>query len=100
MPLVWLADICYWVLPKPVDLGRLVFDALGGSISRPVLESTAAVSLPLAIITSLLVHRLLLLAACRQFARHRLSSSFLTQARGSRSPVGPSQPCFRLSFGF
>ena len=68
-PLVWLADICYWVLPKPVDLGRLVFDALGrGSISRPVLESTAAVSLPLAILTSLLFTGYVLLAACRQFA--------------------------------
>jgi hypothetical protein len=68
-PLVWLANVCYWLLPKPVDLGRLVFDALGaGSHFRPVLENTAAVSLPLVILTSLLFTGYVLLAACRQFA--------------------------------
>ena len=68
-PLVWLADVCYWLLPKPVDLGRLVFDALGaGLISARSLESTAAVSLPLSVLTSLLFTGYILLAACRQFA--------------------------------
>ena len=67
---VWLTDIGYWLFPKPVDLSQLVFNALGaGAYFRPVLESTAAVSLPLSVATSLVFTGYVLLAASRQFAR-------------------------------
>lgn len=66
---VRLAEISYWLLPKPVDLGRMVFDALGASTSfRPLLENTAAVWPGLSILTSLLFTAYLLFAAARQFA--------------------------------
>ena len=32
---VRLADIGYWILPKPVDLGCLAFDALGAADALP-----------------------------------------------------------------
>jgi ABC-type transport system involved in multi-copper enzyme maturation permease subunit len=69
-PVVWLADICYWLFPKPVDLGRLVFDALGaGSSFRFPLGVGAGVSLWLSVLTSLLFTGYVLFAAARQFAR-------------------------------
>ena len=30
-PLMLLSDFCYWVFPKPVDFGMLLFDSLGAS---------------------------------------------------------------------
>jgi ABC-type transport system involved in multi-copper enzyme maturation permease subunit len=67
---VRLAEIGYWILPKPVDLGRLVFDALGASTSfRPLLDNSAAVWPTLSVLTSLLFTAYLLVAASRQFAQ-------------------------------
>ena len=69
-PLVWLTDLGYWVLPKPVDLGRLVFDALGAQTHfRPLLESTAMLPLSLSVLTSLLFTAYILFAAGKQFAQ-------------------------------
>lgn len=66
----WLSEIGYWLFPKPVDLGRLVFDALGAEAHfRPVVDNVAGLSLGLSIITSLLFTAYLLLAATRQFTR-------------------------------
>ena len=69
-PLVWLADVCYWLFPKPVDLGRLVFDSLGaGSSFRWPLAAGVGVSLWLSVLTSLGFTGYVLFAAARQFAR-------------------------------
>ena len=68
--LVWLADVCYWVFPKPVDLGKLVFDSLGaGTHFHSLLDDRLAVSLGLSVATSLLFTGYVLFAAARQFAR-------------------------------
>ncbi len=68
-PLVWLADIGYWLFPKPVDLGRLVFDSLGaGSYFRGPLSGGPGVSLWLSVLTSLLFTGYVLFAAAKQFA--------------------------------
>jgi ABC-type transport system involved in multi-copper enzyme maturation permease subunit len=67
---VRLADICYWIMPKPVDLGCLSFDALGAqSCFRPILEHPAGLSLSLSVLTSLAFTIYLLIAAERQFAK-------------------------------
>jgi hypothetical protein len=69
-PLVWLVDIGYWLLPKPVDLGRLMFDALGAQAHfRPLYDSAAGLSLSLPVLTSLLFAAYLLVAAGRQVTR-------------------------------
>ena len=69
-PLVWLADICYWLFPKPVDLGRLAFDSLGaGSCFRWPLAGGVGTSLWLSVLSSLLFTGYVLFAAARQFAR-------------------------------
>ena len=48
--LVRLADIGYWILPKPVDLGCLAFDALGAQTHvRPILEHSGGLSLGLSV---------------------------------------------------
>jgi hypothetical protein len=66
--LVRLADIGYWLLPKPIDLGSLVFDALGaGSHFRPLPGHGAAWSLGLSVLTSLAFTAYILFAAARQF---------------------------------
>ncbi len=69
-PVVWLADICYWLFPKPIDLGRLVFDSLGaGSSFREPWAGGAGVSLWLSVLTSLVFTGYVLFAAAKQFAR-------------------------------
>jgi hypothetical protein len=69
-PLVRLADIGYWLLPKPVDLGKLVFDSLGaGTHFRLPLDSTTPPSLGLSVLTSVLFAGYVLLAAGRQWTR-------------------------------
>jgi ABC-type transport system involved in multi-copper enzyme maturation permease subunit len=66
----WAADIGYWLFPKPVDLGRLVFDLLGAeSHFHPVVENVAGASLGLSVLTSLLFTAYILFAASRQFTR-------------------------------
>jgi hypothetical protein len=69
-PLVWLADIGYWLFPKPVDLGKLVFDSLGaGTHFRLPFDNTAAWSLGLSVLTSVLFAAYVLFAAGRQLTR-------------------------------
>lgn len=68
--LVRLADFGYWVLPKPIDLGRLVFDALGaGSHFQSPLGSASATALCLSVLSSLLFTAYILFAAGRQFTQ-------------------------------
>jgi len=68
--IVRLADFCYWVFPKPADLGRLVFDALGGAAHfRTPLEAAANWSPLLSVLTSLAFTAYVLVAASRQWAR-------------------------------
>jgi ABC-type transport system involved in multi-copper enzyme maturation permease subunit len=51
---VRMAEIGYWIMPKPVDLGCLAFDALGAEAHfRPILEHGAGISLGLSVATSL-----------------------------------------------
>jgi len=65
-----MADIGYWILPKPVDLGCLAFDALGAETHfRPILEHSGGISLGLSVLTSLLFTLYVLIAAERQFAK-------------------------------
>ena len=69
-PLVWLAEIGYWVFPKPADLGQLLFDVLGaGAHFRPLLGSAPLMPLGLSVLTSLLFTAYVLLTAGVQFAR-------------------------------
>ena len=69
-PLVWLANVGYWLFPKPVDLGKLVFDSLGaGAYFRTPFAGGAGISLGLSVFTSLLFTAYILFAASRQFAK-------------------------------
>ena len=69
-PLVWLAEIGYWLFPKPADLGQLLFDALGaGTHFHPLLASPTPWLLGLSVLTSLLFTAYVLLTAGVQFAR-------------------------------
>ena len=68
--LAWLANIAYWVFPKPVDLGRFVFDTLGAESGfRPLFEHLPSVSMGMSIFTSLLFTGYVLVAASRHFQR-------------------------------
>ncbi len=68
--LVRMADVSYWILPKPVDLSCLAFDALGAQTHfQPILEHGGSLSLGLSVLTSLLFTVYLLIAAQRQFAK-------------------------------
>jgi hypothetical protein len=67
---IHMANVGYWILPKPVDLGCLAFDALGAqSHFRPILDHGPGVSLGLSVLTSLLFTTYILVAAERQFAK-------------------------------
>lgn len=66
---VRLTNIGYWLFPKPVDLGRIVFDALGaGANFRPTAADVSWSPL-LSVLTSLAFTAYLLLAAGRQWSR-------------------------------
>jgi hypothetical protein len=71
---LWLADAGYWMLPKPADIGMLLFGALDAgqyfrSLFDPVsLAQAGFFSLELSILTSLAFMAYLLVAAARQFA--------------------------------
>jgi len=68
--LVQLVNLGYWLFPKPIDIGRLVFDALGaGANFRPGVEGLASVSLGLSVLTSLLFTGYVLFAAGRQWSQ-------------------------------
>ena len=64
-----LTAVSYWILPKPVDLGQLAFNALGAEANfRPLVENSVAWP-SLSILTSLLFMVYLLFAAGQQFAQ-------------------------------
>jgi ABC-type transport system involved in multi-copper enzyme maturation permease subunit len=71
---MWMADIGYWILPKPGDLSMLLFDALDASqYFRSALDMHAVAnagffSLWLSVLTSLAFTAYMLVAAARQFA--------------------------------
>lgn len=69
-PLVRLVDFGYWIFPKPVDLGSLVFDALGAQAHfHPMFDGAVPVSLGLSILSSAAFAGYVLFAAGRQFAQ-------------------------------
>jgi ABC-type transport system involved in multi-copper enzyme maturation permease subunit len=66
-------DIGYWVLPKPADLGVLLFDSLGaqdhfGKLLDPTALSAHGFSMALSVLTSLAFAAVVLLASVRKFA--------------------------------
>jgi len=64
------ANISYWLLPKPVDLGQVVYHALGAEVFfRPTIEHGPAISLSLSVATSLAFTVYILFAASQQFAQ-------------------------------
>jgi len=68
--LVRLANVGYWLLPKPVDLARFVFDTLGAQSSfRPLFQHPPTVSVGLSILTSLLFTGYVLFSASRYLRR-------------------------------
>lgn len=70
-----LADVGYWILPKPADFSFLLFDALDaqGSFRQQfdlqALREAGFFSLELSVLTSLAFTAYMLLASARQFAR-------------------------------
>ncbi|HEY5312986.1 MAG TPA: ABC transporter permease subunit [Pirellulales bacterium] len=68
-PLQWLVEAGYWILPKPADLGMVLYDALGARDHfSPLFADPALFSFGLSIATSLVFTGYLLWAAARQFA--------------------------------
>jgi len=66
--LIWLADLGYWILPKPADLGMLVYDALGAQdYFQPLFGPVLSISFGLSILSSLAFTAWLLWAAAKQF---------------------------------
>lgn len=72
--LQWSTEIGYWLLPKPTDLGALLFDALdaGKFFAQPfdasLLRAKAAFHPLLSVTASVAFGLLMLAAACREFA--------------------------------
>jgi ABC-type transport system involved in multi-copper enzyme maturation permease subunit len=67
---VRLANVGYWLFPKPVDLGRFIFDTLGAESSfRPLFQHLPSVSVGLSILTSLLFTGYVLFSAGRYLRR-------------------------------
>ncbi|HEX3658903.1 MAG TPA: ABC transporter permease subunit [Pirellulales bacterium] len=68
-PLMGVVEAGYWILPKPADLGMVLYDALGARDHfSPLLTDPALFSFGLSIATSLAFASYLLWAASRQFA--------------------------------
>lgn len=68
-----LIDLGYWVLPKPADLGALLFDSLGagdhfGQMFDPAALAAHGFSMTLSVLTSLAFAAVVLLASVRKFA--------------------------------
>jgi ABC-2 family transporter protein len=66
-------DVGYWVLPKPADLGALLFDSLGaqdhfGKLVDPAALSAQGFSMTLSVLTSLAFAAVVLFASVRKFA--------------------------------
>jgi ABC-type transport system involved in multi-copper enzyme maturation permease subunit len=67
--MVWLAEAGYWILPKPADLGMLVYEALDAkSYFAPLLSEPGIMSFWLSVVTSLAFTGYLLVASAKQFA--------------------------------
>lgn len=67
--LVLVADLGYWLLPKPADLGRLLYDALDAhDFFQPLLAQAPSVSIELSILSSLAFTGFVLWVATRHFA--------------------------------
>lgn len=72
--MVRLADAAYWLLPKPADLGMLLFDKLdannyfGRLLEASALQHAGFFSLELSVLSSLAFMAYLLVASARQFA--------------------------------
>jgi hypothetical protein len=72
-PLRWAAETGYWVLPKPADLGLLLFDALDASkyfetiTAAQLAREQNAFSPLLSLVTSLLFAAFALVATAEQF---------------------------------
>ncbi len=69
-----MADIGYWLLPKPADLGMLLYDALGagdhfGRLLDPAALAPHGFSMTLSVLTSLLFAIYLFCAASQQFSQ-------------------------------
>jgi hypothetical protein len=65
-------DIGYWVLPKPADLGMLLYDSLGahdhfGQLLDPAALATHGFSMTLSVLTSLAFTAVVLLLSARTF---------------------------------
>jgi hypothetical protein len=74
-PWRWCGEVVYWVLPKPADLGMILFDALhadgyfGRPLDAPALAGSGAFIPELSVLTSLLFAVALLVLAAYRFAR-------------------------------
>ena len=72
--MTWLADAAYWLLPKPADLGMLLFDKLdadnyfGRLLDVSALQHAGHFSFELSVLSSLAFTAYLLVASARQFA--------------------------------
>ncbi len=69
-----IIDVGYWVLPKPADLGVLLFDALGaqdhfGKLFDPAALAAHGFSMTLSILSSLAFAAVVLFASVRAFGK-------------------------------
>jgi ABC-type transport system involved in multi-copper enzyme maturation permease subunit len=73
--IIGLANLAYWMLPKPYDLGVMLFDALGAAnyftqgLDGTTLVRTGFLSLPWSVLTSLAFTAVVLFASAREFAK-------------------------------
>jgi hypothetical protein len=68
--LVRLANVAYWLFPKPMDLGRFFFETLGAErYFHPLFQNLPSVSIGLSVATSLLFASYVLFAASRHLMR-------------------------------
>ncbi len=69
-----IIDLGYWVLPKPADLGVLLFDALGaqdhfGKLLDPSALAVHGFSMTLSVLSSLAFAVVVLLVSIRTFGK-------------------------------
>ncbi|MGE0607660.1 MAG: hypothetical protein AB7O62_11245 [Pirellulales bacterium] len=73
-PLLWMSDLGYWLLPKPADLGMLLYDSLGasdhfGRMFDPAALAAHGFSMTFSVLSSLLFAVYLFCAASQQFTK-------------------------------
>jgi hypothetical protein len=74
-PWRWFGEVVYWILPKPADLGMILFDALHaeGYFGRPLdvraLAGSGAFVPELSVLTSLLFAAAMLVLSAYRFER-------------------------------